>query len=1478
MNSLHARPALLRLVSGSVFGAFPIPMRLSLLSRLLNQPGARYLCVVVAVYLMIFFTLLFVTDGRPYAIDNNESFSNLWHARSLYENGVAKTKGLADEVFAWHPAASPHVHTHQGNFPRLFSFILYTLGARSIESQIWITTLTIGLAVILLAFQFLRTIGPPLYATLTCLVMMTNYALFTQWHVNTYRVWYGFFFFSSLLCAHHLASKHSRWWIGVSLFNFAALFYGEYVFGAFVGILVCLYAFFRRWNQPSAFLPVWRSVFLGGLIAAAVLLCQLTAYMGWENVKRDIHYTLSARNMAADAGFADEATSFYAKTRVVFWQNYYDTASLKTITAFRDSLFKKHFQHYSPWLWSGVLLLLTGWFAGKFPGGLLSAAGLPSLLPRSVAPPAVRMSSVIGLLKIAALAAGIFLLLDTTLHRLGVLRPTGLHGLRLTARQVFIAWDAQGLPRYDVYLSDQSGNLNYLGQTARGYYIVGDLSAEDTYQFQVRGIGEGWTSPWSKVTVPPMSATDPKGLPVEPRIIEGKIDSRSRVQKSHAWDSLVDRGLLALASVGLALALGLWWTGQWSGIRRLGWWRFSAVLLTLLAGTGLMRRESELFDVGLRNLWIGVLGAEPGGLLVSVGIIGAVLLGATMAALGNIHVLGRRESDRLHGLATWGLCVLAAYAVAYRLFTGYVYSGYLNRQAPFLVFWTDALAGAALFFVVVATLRTAPRGVDALRATVCATRLFLLRRSQRHSLAHERDLGLSVLSSLPFLIGCLLIGLSVLTWFGLQANHWRVLPATRYDFLQSLKSGPLRNASFAVNTYPAPVAAMTHNWAYADSALFSGQVKLTKNGYTIERDHKYLWFADAGANPDYFRPSHALAIVQPASISEALQRCLERRPGSASPLPAAEANGLVQRALAGTQPFLHHELLSSDGHHFSIVRLDWDFPPYLQPMDEGIRTAAGWSFGRKLAASELGQELRRRWRMEIEPLPNISPADRPPSPIYLAEAMVDAQAIFTTNDFLHAGWQRIPLPRLGEERSSAQTTSTVGYAWSPIPGKATSLRRVVVGDNVNLRWLAVPRGDRARVAVNDVVQVVAATPEAGDPGTGSPAAKPRRDGDRIPERLESKVISLSASHPHGQFTSIPTFIPGVYVHTNLRLTADGPEATIRYRYAHQEGGREEVTTVRVYKENPAGQWILADVITFLGPAGVPVRLDEFQRLNPDMVTEHTRVTAQGDTRTFVQWLSDHLNATPADLNRPGILTNPAWATFANFLPNGTAGTITRRIPLSAVGEGRLQLSVTPGTRTKAGPEYHGLPFKVSHTTDASGLDPIALTIELPQSNRTQELPYGVVKLKLRFPQDRLARAEPLVATGVNEAGDFVYALYHDAKHIRLGFDHWFMGGPLTPPIPIDYAAEHEIEISMGSLFPPAEDFLFAGVASETIANMKGNLWVKLDGRTVIETPAEFYESSPRDVTIGKNAIKGTSSEPEFSGEILQVARLWPDRP
>jgi hypothetical protein len=1179
---------------------------------------------VLAAYLVVFGALLIATKGLPYAVDNNESFSSLWHARNMASIPLGETKGLADEVFAWHAAASPYVHTHQGNFPRLFAFLIYLLGARTIESQIILTTLTVGLVGIWFAFRFLCKLGPPLFAALGCLVLITDYGLFGQWQFDTYRVWYGFFFFGSLFWVSALEQRRGRLVEIVGILNFAALFYGEYVFATFVAITAAAYALFEYVLKPRCLLRAWFAVAAGGATAALILTAQLTAYMGWSGVEQDVSFTLAARNMARDQAFTNMVDRFYRDHRVIFWHNFFDTADFRNLKAFYTSFFSKHLQYYSPWIGLSAIVLLFGALAG---------------LPRKVI----------------------------------------------------------GAP--------VSGNA-----------------------------------------------------PVRPAKLVLRL------------------GAHAISGIAVAVVAFL-----------------------------CIKCLRPLFDDSSQTLWSAAMGLPPPEWLGWLGFVVATMVAVTFAVAGTGNLVG--GNNGLRGLFKLSVCLVVSYAITYRIFTGYIYSGYLNRQAPFLVFATDILLAGALYFVLAMTLR---------------------------------KFGNAMSDGTPAILpiaGSFLILLFIGTWTTMQLAYLIIVPPTGESFLKLLSHAPFRGRTFVMNDYPASVAEKTRAWAYDDPTITSGQVKLTQDGFVVEHNTQYLWFADAEQNKSYLKPDFGLLVDQPSSISQALNEFIARNSNPEHPI-AFDATGLIKRSQEPLQPFLRYSLSATDGHSYSIVKFDWDFPPYLRPVDAVMREAAkSMTFQQKLSLSESNQEQSRRWRVELVPAEPLGSGDTTIHPVLLTEASVDGRPIFTEEAFASAGWMPGTL-----------SSTTHQQSWIGTPGKSGGISSMVVGDNVSIRLREGPNKGSVVVGVNDMTQLV----------------------DLQRPLVADHVISLNTAAAHDRYTYIPSLSPGVFVNTFLTAGTSGPDAVVEYRYAQQDMAPEDGTTVRVYNEPSPGTWVLAETVSFLGRDGIPVSPDDFRRKNPDTLHEYARMRAAGEPRTYMQWLTDHLTQNPGDRRREGIIAT-------GTIPGGPASASRFRIvPLSSSLKGRIQLSVTPSTRTKTGPEFFGITFSASRLADAQPDRMFPVPPETTPSQVQRDLPYGYIKLRLRFPVTMVGQGEPIVSAGVEEAADFIYVRYVDPTHIRIGFDHWFSGGPLSPPIPIDYSKVHELEISMGSLFPPEEDVVFVGMSAKAVSRLKGNVWVKLDGETIIESPSAFWDSPPTQVAIGKNDVKGTTSSTRFTGDILECKRIWPD--
>jgi hypothetical protein len=149
---------------------------------------------------------------------------------------------------------------------------------------------------------------------------------------------------------------------------------------------------------------------------------------------------------------------------------------------------------------------------------------------------------------------------------------------------------------------------------------------------------------------------------------------------------------------------------------------------------------------------------------------------------------------------------------------------------------------------------------------------------------------------------------------------------------------------------------------------------------------------------------------------------------------------------------------------------------------------------------------------------------------------------------------------------------------------------------------------------------------------------------------------------------------------------------------------------------------------------------------------------------------------------------------------------------------------------------------------------------------------GPLRIGLTFPAERTGRLEPLVVTGLSFRADFLYVYYTDDRSIQIGFEHTSYGGPVSKPVRIDYAGEHQLEVQMGSFYPPVEHPCYDGMPAAEIGRRKRTLLVTLDGREVLAAQCDFYDSSPGDVAVGRNPVSEAFGR-RFTGKIRAVERL-----
>jgi len=328
------------------------------------------LLVLLCLYGLLTTVILKKSNGVPYISDNVETYSTHIHARNLSQRGLRHSLGLTDETYASSERSPSVVYTHQGNFPRLYVFLLNSLGITTVRGEIVATLVTVGLATIVLAFIVLLRATDLSYAFMALVCLITNYVFFVQWQFDTYRIWHGFFTFSVLLCAHEVARGQRRGWFLVCAMTFALGFYFESIFALFLALLYAAYVLVHAWPISQRVRVGLLGGAAGALIGAGALAAQVVGYLGWTGFLRDLYYTYSIRNHSS-AAYTEQLAlleSFYREHSVVYWYiNQMDTSRLMR----PEKLVATHLRTIVP-LVPPVLIVVTGLVLG----GWASFAGL----------------------------------------------------------------------------------------------------------------------------------------------------------------------------------------------------------------------------------------------------------------------------------------------------------------------------------------------------------------------------------------------------------------------------------------------------------------------------------------------------------------------------------------------------------------------------------------------------------------------------------------------------------------------------------------------------------------------------------------------------------------------------------------------------------------------------------------------------------------------------------------------------------------------------------------------------------------------------------------------------------------------------------------------------------------------------------------------------------------------------------------------
>lgn len=323
------------------------------------------------IYFSLMVAYLISYQGIPYVFDNNESFSSIVHARNLIQFDFFKSYGLTDESFGILESAHPYVYTHQGNFPRLFSALLYLVGMQSIEWQIVGHLIIVNTLALYFAYYYFAKKVSPLFAIIYCFILLTDYVMNFQWQFNTWRVWHCFFIFSSLILVDKYKEISNRYYIPIVLLNFISLAYYEITFAVFIIVLCSVLFIFKYKHSKDWFLPVCY-IALGALIGFGILVFQSILYFdGLKGFLSDFRFTFTARNQSPAgslefAALAGQVWDFVESWNLVFWGNFVSSAdNLRNILTAFELFSRYNLMVYSPIFIFIIIILIFTWLLGK---------------------------------------------------------------------------------------------------------------------------------------------------------------------------------------------------------------------------------------------------------------------------------------------------------------------------------------------------------------------------------------------------------------------------------------------------------------------------------------------------------------------------------------------------------------------------------------------------------------------------------------------------------------------------------------------------------------------------------------------------------------------------------------------------------------------------------------------------------------------------------------------------------------------------------------------------------------------------------------------------------------------------------------------------------------------------------------------------------------------------------------------------------
>jgi hypothetical protein len=141
---------------------------------------------------------------------------------------------------------------------------------------------------------------------------------------------------------------------------------------------------------------------------------------------------------------------------------------------------------------------------------------------------------------------------------------------------------------------------------------------------------------------------------------------------------------------------------------------------------------------------------------------------------------------------------------------------------------------------------------------------------------------------------------------------------------------------------------------------------------------------------------------------------------------------------------------------------------------------------------------------------------------------------------------------------------------------------------------------------------------------------------------------------------------------------------------------------------------------------------------------------------------------------------------------------------------------------------------------------------------------GPLHFKVVVPAPSPGAALPLVTSGSNGAGDFIFLSYGPDLEAKFGHDHWGSQPAQSSRQKLEPGSVHDVLVSFGALYPPET---INPSLDRRVAHLRNRSIVAIDGKLVLDSHEPSYAATPEQIVYGENSIGGSSTRALFDGAI-----------